>query len=65
MTPAQIILILIGLFTVAGGVFDWDWFIGHWKARLFVKMFGHNGARIFYIVFGLTIAGVGCFGLRQ
>ena len=63
MTPAGIILILIGLFTIAGGIFDWEWFLGHWKARLFVKLFGHTGARIFYIVFGLTIMGVGYFCL--
>jgi hypothetical protein len=59
MNLAQIILILIGLFTAAGGVFGWDWFIGHWRARLFVKLFGYNGARIFYVVFGFVIVGIG------
>jgi hypothetical protein len=55
----QILLISVGLFTVAGGVFGWEWFLGHWKSRLFVKMFGRNGARAFYIIFGLAVAGLG------
>ena len=59
LVVAQITLILVGIFTVAGGVFDWDWFMGHWKSRLFVKMFGRRGARLFYIVLGLVIAGTG------
>ena len=64
MSVSQIVLILVGLFTIAGGTFDWDWFMGHWKARLFLKIFGRNGARVFYIIFGLCIAGLGAFWLK-
>ena len=53
--------ILIGLFTLAGAYFNWDWFMGHWKSRIFVKILGDNGARLFYIVFGVVIAGMGYF----
>ena len=63
MTLPQILLILVGLFTVAGGVFGWEWFIGHWKSRLFVKMLGYNGTRVFYIIFGIIIVGAGYFWL--
>jgi hypothetical protein len=61
MTLVQVLLILIGLFTAAGGVFGWDWFLRHWKSRLFVEKFGKVGARVFYVVFGLAIVGVGFF----
>ncbi len=61
MAIAKIILILVGLFTIAGGVFDWEWVMGHWKSRLFVKMCGRNGARVLYVVFGLGVAGLGIF----
>ena len=59
MSLVQGILILIGLFTAAGGIFGWDWFMGHWKSRFFVARFGKTGARFFYIVFGLAIVGLG------
>lgn len=63
MTTAQIILILIGLFTMAGGVFDWDWFLGRWRAQLCIKLLGRQGARIFYIILGLAVIGFAYFGL--
>jgi hypothetical protein len=53
----------VGFFTVAGGVFDWEWFMGHWKSRLFVKLFGRNGARVFYIALGLGVSAVGVYML--
>lgn len=61
MSLVQVIIILIGLFTAAGGVFGWDWFLGHWKSRLFVEKFGSAGARVFYIIFGLAIICLGYF----
>ncbi len=59
MLLARIALILVGLFTIAGAVFNWDWFMGHWKARLFVHLFGRNGARCFYGILGLVIVVLG------
>jgi hypothetical protein len=64
MSIPQINLVGVGIFSIAGGVFDWDWFLGHWKSRLFLKLFGRRGARIFYIVLGLCIAGFGTFWVR-
>lgn len=54
------IAFLGGLFAICAGVFDWDFFFDNNKARPFVKFFGRNGARIFYIVLGivLVIAGI-------
>ena len=57
--PLALLLVLGGLFAVAGGVFDWEWFMGHRKARVFVKLLGRNGARIFYCILGSVVAVLG------
>ena len=53
---------IYGAFIILGGVFcifcaykDYDWFMGSSKAWLFVKMFGRDGARKFYIGLGTFI----------
>jgi drug/metabolite transporter superfamily protein YnfA len=64
--PWALLLVLAGLFAIAGGVFDWEWFMTNRKAWVFVKLFGRNGARIFYCILGLVVAVLGvliAFGL--
>ncbi|MBN1501825.1 MAG: immunity 17 family protein [Spirochaetes bacterium] len=55
-----VIFILTGLFSLSAGIFDWDWYMTHRKARLFVKIFTRNGARVFYGLLGagLIVLGV-------
>jgi hypothetical protein len=48
-----------GLFTVVGAVCDFDWFLGHRKARIFVAILGRNGTRVFYALLGGALAGAG------
>ncbi len=52
MKPEGIIPILAGLFSVVGAAKDWDWFMENRKARIWVKLFGRKGARIFFIILG-------------
>jgi hypothetical protein len=49
-----------GTFAVCGAVFDWEFFMTHWKAVPIVGLLGRKGARIFYGLLGtaLIIAGV-------
>jgi len=54
-----LILIAAGLFSAAGGIFNWNWFMGARKAEFFVKTLGRDGARIFYGALGGAIAIVG------
>lgn len=53
------LLVLAGLFGIAGGVFDWEWFMSNRKARTFVKLLGRGGARIFYCCLGSLLAALG------
>ncbi|MEK7995641.1 MAG: immunity 17 family protein, partial [Planctomycetota bacterium] len=57
--PWALMLVLVGLFAIAGGLFDWEWFMTNRKAWVFVKLFGRNGARIFYCILGLAVAVLG------
>ncbi len=54
-----LILVGAGCFTVAGGAFNWDWFMNSGKARFFVKTLTRNGARIMYGVIGAALVVVG------
>jgi len=59
---ASIFFILAGLFSFAGAVFDWDWFMTHYRARPFVRLLGRNGARILYALLGVLLAALGLAG---
>ena len=62
MNPVGLILIAGGVFAVLGAALDWDFFMESRKARLFVGMFGRNGARAFYGVLGTGLAIFGLLG---
>jgi hypothetical protein len=55
----NIVLILVGLFSIIAAALDWNWFMNNWRARFFVNIFGRNGARIFYIGLGVFLVVVG------
>ena len=48
-----IIAILVGIFCAFCAYKDYNWFLGSSRAWLFVKLFGRNGARIFYMGLGV------------
>ena len=51
----MIVMVLGGLFSIAGAVFNWNFFFEHRRARRLVKFIGRNGARIFYILLGIFV----------
>jgi predicted small integral membrane protein len=54
------LFVAIGAFALCGAGFDWEWFMNGRRARFFVKIFGRNGARVFYGLLGsaFVVAGV-------
>ena len=51
--------IAAGIFSICGALFNWDWFLNNWRARFFVRVLGRGGARIFYGLLGVGLAGGG------
>ena len=54
-----IFFVLAGLISILGAVKNWDFFMNNRKAYIWVKLFGRNGARIFYGILGFVIAIIG------
>jgi hypothetical protein len=66
--PTWVIILSVfgGLFSLAGAILDWEWFMSNHKAAVFVRILGRNGARLFYALLGLGLVGLGfggAFGL--
>jgi hypothetical protein len=52
-------LIAAGIFAACGGIFAWDFFMSHRRARLLARFLGRTGTRYFYGVLGGALAGAG------
>jgi hypothetical protein len=52
-------VIIIGLFSIGGAALNIDLFMESRKAQVFVNLFGHNGARLFYVLFGVAAVVIG------
>jgi hypothetical protein len=46
---------IIGIFAILAAIQNWDWFFTNWRAEIFVKLFGRDGARVFYAVLGAVL----------
>jgi hypothetical protein len=55
------LIVLVGAFTISGGLFNWNWFMLSRRARLIVRILGRGGARIFYVILGAVISVFGLF----
>lgn len=59
-----ILFVAIGLFSIAGSAFDWNFFMEHRRAAFFTKILGsRTRARVFYVIFGLGFIVFGILGL--
>ena len=59
MDPVGLLITAVGLFSLSGAVFDWEWFMNNRKARPIVGIFGRSGARIFYALLGAAFVTAG------
>ncbi len=57
------LFIAIGLFSLLGGAFGWSFFMQNRRAQMMSSLLGETGARVFYCLLGLAIAGFGVAGV--
>lgn len=66
MGPAEyfilVLFIALGCFSVVAAAWNIDWYFQTDGARPFVRQFGRNGARIFYVLLGLALIACGVAG---
>lgn len=62
MNLPSLFFLIVGLFSMAGAILDWDWFMNSRKARFMVRILTRQGARIFYSFLGLTLFILGLLG---
>ena len=55
----SILIILAGVFAILASAFDWDFFFENRRAKIFIKIFGRQGSRIFYSIIGLVVIFIG------
>ncbi|QDU95303.1 hypothetical protein Pla8534_31180 [Lignipirellula cremea] len=53
------LLMAVGVFSMCGAYFDWDWFMDSRTARFFSGMLGRTGARVVYLLLGLLVIAIG------
>ena len=65
-TWLSVLVILVGVYSLVGGLLDWEWFMTTGRQARFVARIGRKRARIVYIALGLLLSGLGfasAFGL--
>lgn len=66
MNLLGLLLLVCGLFAIAGSICEWEWFFNHPKARMIAAIIGRTGTRVFYVVLGGGLAVFGvlmCLGI--
>ena len=58
-----VIFIALGLFSLTPAILTIDWYFKSSGAATFIKLFGRQGARIFYGLLGLALIACGVCGL--
>lgn len=49
------LLIAVGVLAIAGGTLEWSVFMRNRRVRVFIELFGRDGARAFYVGIGMTM----------
>ena len=66
MQPSEyfilVLFIVLGAFSITASVLYLDLYFETDGARIFVKRFGRNGARIFYVLLGIGLIACGVVG---
>ncbi len=57
----NLLTVIIGIFCISASAQNWDWFFNNYRAKPIVKLFGRDGARIFYAILGIFLTITGLF----
>jgi hypothetical protein len=60
-----LVAFISGVLVIAAAIQNWDWFFKNWRAEVFVSLFGHDGARVFYVILGIGLILAGFSLLRH
>ena len=52
---AAIMFAILGVLSISAAIFNFKWFFTSENGKLFVKLFGKKGARIFYGIVGVLV----------
>lgn len=63
MLIEKIISLLIGVFCIVCAATEQKFFFDNYKAKPIMKLFGRNGAKIFFILLGAVIIYISIFKL--
>ena len=59
MNVMGIVMTAASVFSILGGVMNWEWFMTHRKAQFVCGLCGRGGARVFYVVLGAALVTFG------
>jgi len=62
-TLIALFLLAAGVFSILGAALNWNFLLNSRRARLFMRLFGHNGTRIVYLLLGSGLVVLGVMGL--
>lgn len=48
-------MVLSGLFTIAAGIANWDWYFNGIKARPLITLMGRQKTRVFHVLLGFAL----------
>ncbi|MEO2204991.1 immunity 17 family protein [Paenibacillus pabuli] len=54
-----LVAIIAGIFSMVGGMKNWDWFMNTFQAGIFVKTIGRQAARVVYSILGVVLIAIG------
>ena len=59
MNVTAVVFMLAGAYVLLGGLLNWNRFMNSRNAGLIVRIIGHQGARLFYMIVGIVLVVLG------
>ncbi|MFZ2958861.1 MAG: Imm17 family immunity protein [Candidatus Ozemobacteraceae bacterium] len=53
------LFVAIGIFSICGAIFEWNFFMNHRKAQFLINLVGKTATRVFYGALGILLTIMG------